>query len=64
MNYEYISFDDEILLNEAIEDPREFLDKHPTPLIIDEVQKAKIIFKEIERRVNEARRKEGTEKRA
>lgn len=62
MNYEYISFDDEILLNEALEDPRDFLDNHPTPLIIDEVQKAKIIFKEIERRVNEVRRKKGTEK--
>lgn len=35
---EYITLDDETLRKQAIEDPKLFLEEHPAPLFIDEVQ--------------------------
>lgn len=58
--YKYISFDDTELLDEAKSNPKLFLEKQGYPLIIDEVQKETSMFKEIERIVNEKRRKEGS----
>ncbi len=59
-NYKYLSFDDNAILNDATNNPKDFLEKQGYPLIIDEVQKAPIIFGEIERLVNEKRRREGS----
>ncbi|MGN1404990.1 MAG: ATP-binding protein [Erysipelotrichaceae bacterium] len=59
--YKYISFDDTDLLNEAKNNPKLFLEKQGYPLIIDEVQKETSMFTEIERIVNEKRRKEGSQ---
>jgi len=58
--YKYISFDDDGLLKEAKENPKAFLQKQGYPLIIDEVQKAPIVFNEIEKIVNDIRRKKGS----
>ncbi len=57
--YSYISFDDKLELNAALNDPRAFLEAHPAPLIIDEAQKAPSLFPEIERLVNASRLKKG-----
>lgn len=57
--YSYISFDDKLELNTALNDPRAFLEAHPAPLIIDEAQKAPSLFPEIERLVNALRLKKG-----
>lgn len=59
--YRYISFDDTDLLNEAKQNPKAFLEKQGYPLIIDEVQRETGMFVEIERIVNEKRRKEGSQ---
>ena len=58
--YKYLSFDDTELLEEARANPKQFLEKYGYPLILDEVQKATILFPEIERVVNETRRKKGS----
>lgn len=57
--FNYISLDDSFNLAFARRDPRSFLDLHPSPLIIDEAQKAPELFVEIERIVNESRLKRG-----
>lgn len=57
--FSYISLDDKLELNAALNDPRSFLNSHPSPLIIDEAQKAPSLFPEIERLVNETRLKKG-----
>lgn len=57
--FNYISLDDSFNLAFARKDPRSFLDLHPSPLIIDEAQKAPELFVEIERIVNESRLKRG-----
>lgn len=57
--FSYISLDDKFELNTALNDPRSFLNSHPSPLIIDEAQKAPSLFPEIERIVNETRLKKG-----
>ena len=59
-NYKYISLDDSDLLLQAKENPKSFLEKYKYPLIIDEVQKATSLFAEIEKNVNEVKRKEGS----
>ena len=41
---EYITLDDEVLRRQAIEDPKLFLEEHPAPLLIDEVQYAPQLF--------------------
>ena len=46
-NVNYVTFDDDILLMQASEDPQMFLYNNPCPLIIDEVQKCPSIFNRI-----------------
>lgn len=46
-NINYVTFDDDILLMQASEDPQMFLYNNPCPLIIDEVQKCPSIFNRI-----------------
>lgn len=58
-DYKYLSFDDTDLLALAKTNPKEFIKKHPAPIIFDEVQKAKELFPEIEAVVNETRRGKG-----
>ena len=60
-DYKYISFDDNRLLEEAKNSPKEFLEKQGYPLIIDEVQKVTSIFEEIEKIVNDKRRRQGSQ---
>ena len=43
-NMEYVTLDDEILRKQAKEDPKMFLEEHPAPLFIDEVQYAPQLF--------------------
>ena len=43
-NMEYITLDDEVLRRQAMEDPKLFLEEHPAPLLIDEVQYAPQLF--------------------
>lgn len=54
--FEFVTLDDadELLLAES--NPKEFLQSHPWPLIIDEIQKAPILLNEIKRIVDEQRR--------
>lgn len=58
--YQYVTLDDRAELMTAKNDPALFLDGHPVPLIIDECQRAKELFPEIEARVNKARLEKGT----
>lgn len=51
--YNFITLDDIIALNLAKDDPRLFFENYPLPLIIDEVQQAPELFKEIKRIVDE-----------
>ena len=43
-NMEYITLDDEVLREQAKSDPKLFLEEHPAPLLIDEVQYAPNLF--------------------
>ena len=43
-NMEYITIDDEVLRKQAQNDPKMFLQEHPAPLMIDEVQYAPRLF--------------------
>lgn len=43
-NMEYVTLDDEVLRRQAEEDPKLFLEEHPYPLLIDEVQYAPRLF--------------------
>ena len=54
-NMNYVSLDDEILRNQAIEDPHLFLEEHPYPLLIDEVQYAPNLFSYIKMKVDEVK---------
>lgn len=56
-SYTYISLDDLLLRKEANEDPVFFLSKYKPPLVIDECQKAPILFDEIAHIVNQTRLK-------
>lgn len=60
-NYEYVSFDDSAVLNEAKQNIKEFLNHHSSQVIFDEVQKIPEIFSEIEFMVNERKRKFGSQ---
>ena len=40
----YVTLDDKVLRDRAIENPKMFLDEHPWPLLIDEVQYAPELF--------------------
>ncbi len=55
LNYNYVSLDDMDERQLANDDPKFFLAKHKSPLIIDEVQKAPILFEYIESIVNKKR---------
>lgn len=57
--FSYISLDDSIELNFAKNDPKTFLQLHPAPLIIDEVQKAPQLFFELEYIINKSRLEKG-----
>jgi len=59
--YKYITFDDTEMLKEAKKDPKEFIKKYGYPLIIDEIQRVKELFIEIEYTVNKVRKERGTE---
>lgn len=52
-NMEYVSLDDEVLRKQAEEDPKLFLEEHPYPLLIDEVQYAPRLFSYIKINVDE-----------
>ena len=58
-NFNYVSLDDLDNRSEALSDPKFFLAKHKTPLIIDEVQYAPILFEYIESIVNKKRLEAG-----
>ncbi len=58
--YKYITLDDTDLLKEAKSNPKLFIEKYSFPLIIDEIQKAKELFPEIEFVVNKVRKEEGS----
>ena len=60
INYRYISFDDTDLLSKAKADPKKFIKDCGYPIIIDEIQRCKEVFIEIENVVNEVRRTKGT----
>lgn len=60
--YSYVSLDDSLELSAAITDPKTFLEMHPTPLIIDEAQKAPELFLELEKIVNESWLENGNKK--
>lgn len=51
--FNYVTFDDENILNLAQSNPKLFFSTNPTPLIIDEVQKAPHIIDAIKMRVDE-----------
>ncbi len=51
-NMEYVTLDDEVLRNQAINDPKMFLEEHPAPLFIDEVQYAPNLFSYIKMNVD------------
>jgi predicted AAA+ superfamily ATPase len=57
--FNYVSLDNLEDRNEAISDPKFFLNKHKAPLIIDEVQYAPILFNYIQTIINEMRLKKG-----
>lgn len=57
LGFSYVSLADPILRISALEDPKAFLSLHPAPLIIDEIQKAPILFDYLEGEVDELKRK-------
>lgn len=59
LNYNYVSLDDMDERQLANNDPKFFLSKHKSPLIIDEVQNAPILFEYIESVVNKKRLETG-----
>ncbi len=58
--FRYITFDDTDILERAKENPKKFINDYGYPLIIDEIQRCKEVFIEIENIVNEVRRTRGT----
>ena len=57
--FDYVTLDNSADRLLAKNDPKSFLELHPYPLIIDEVQKAVELFPELEHIINEKRRLEG-----
>lgn len=51
-NMEYVTLDDEVLRNQAKNDPKLFLEEHPAPLLIDEAQYAPNLFSYIKMNVD------------
>ena len=60
--YKYLTFDDTDLLKEAKSNPKAFIEKYKYPIVIDEIQRVKELFIEIEAMVNKTRKDEGSEK--
>lgn len=54
-DYEYITFDNPILLQQALEDPNLFFMNHPGRLILDEIQYAPALFPYLKMKIDEAR---------
>jgi predicted AAA+ superfamily ATPase len=54
-NFNYVSLDNLRKRASALSDPEMFLELHPSPLIIDEVQQAPVLFEAIEAKVNETK---------
>ena len=54
--FEFVTLDDNEELELALTNPRVFLESHPWPIIIDEVQKAVILLDEIKKKVDKQRR--------
>ena len=54
--FEFVTLDDNEELELALTNPRAFLESHPWPIIIDEVQKAVILLDEIKKKVDKQRR--------
>lgn len=52
-NMEYVTLDDEVLRNQAKNDPKLFLEEHPAPLLIDEAQYAPNLFSYIKMEVDQ-----------
>ncbi len=57
LGFSYVSLADPLLRGSALNDPKAFLSLHPAPLIIDEIQKAPILFDYLEGEVDEQKRK-------
>ncbi len=57
LGFSYVSLANPLLRASALEDPQAFLSLHPAPLIIDEIQKAPILFDYLEGEVDEQKRK-------
>lgn len=55
--FDYVTLDDTDDLEEALTKPKLFLENHPWPLIIDEVQKAPILLSEIKKKIDAEREK-------
>ena len=51
-NMEYVTLDDEVLRQQAIDDPKLFLEEHPAPLLVDEAQYAPNLFSYIKMKVD------------
>ncbi len=60
--YKYVTFDDTEILFNAKNNPKKFIEELGYPVILDEIQRAKELFIEIESMVNKVRREKGTEK--
>lgn len=57
LGFSYVSLANPILRASALEDPQAFLSLHPAPLIIDEIQKAPVLFDYLEGEVDEQKTK-------
>lgn len=53
----YVTLDDKVLRNQAQKDPKLFLEEHPWPLLIDEVQYAPELFPYIKIKVDEEKKR-------
>lgn len=60
--YKYITLDDRNDRNDALNDPKAFLEQFDGPVIIDECQRAKVLFEEIEAIVNKTKLEKGDKK--
>lgn len=52
-DYEYVNLEDSAIRREAEEDPKGFLINHPSPLIIDEIQRCPVLVSQIQANVDE-----------
>ena len=54
-SYDYVNLEETDIRKMALEDPRGFLNRYPTPLIIDEAQRAPELFSYLQTKVDEHR---------